>query len=134
MQSLGRLPELKSLTIEAAPAVTNAGFAALAHCQQLSEVWTDGTKIDEGCIDTLKKLPELDDVYITPGDLEVEYYEWGTMRLDTLKPVKITAVFMPLCGTCGMFPPEKTGPRIIDVEMYRISVNRYEEDEFEDLP
>ncbi|WDI44496.1 hypothetical protein [Bremerella sp. P1] len=134
MQSLGQLSDLKSVSIEQAPAVTNDGFAALANCPQLSDIWADGTKVDEGCIDTLKKLPELDDVYISPGDLEVEFYAWGTMRLDTLKPVKVTAVFTPICGTCAVFQSEKTGPRIVDVDTYSISVNRYDEDEVEDLP
>lgn len=134
MKSLGQLPELNLLNIERAPEVTNAGFAALANCKKLTEIDVMGTKIDEGCIDTLKQLPEVDYVWIDPNGLDIEYYAWGTMRLDTLTPVKITRVSGGFCGTFAAFGPEPTGPRIIDVDTSSISVNRYDEDEIVDLP
>lgn len=134
MKSLGQLPELKSLEIEQAPEVTNAGFAALSNCQKLTYIYAIGINVDEGCVDTLKSIPELDDVFITPDELDIEYYAWGTMRLDTLTPVKITLVAGGFCGTFAAFGPEPTGPRIIDVGTNIISVSRYAEDEFEDLP
>ncbi|QDU78270.1 Leucine Rich repeats (2 copies) [Bremerella volcania] len=134
LKSLGQLPKLTSLEIEQAPAVTKHGFAALADCRELRTLWIVGTSIDEGCVDTLQKLPKLDDVYISPDELEVEFYAWGCMRIDTLTPVKVNTEFMPICGTCGMFVPEKTGPRVIDVDAFSITIRRYDDDEVEDLP
>ncbi|PQO31117.1 hypothetical protein C5Y96_12225 [Blastopirellula marina] len=134
MKSLGQLPQLKSLEIEQAPEVTNVGFAELSSCQKLTYIYAIGIKVDEGCVDTLKSIPELDDVYITPDDLDIEYYAWGTMRLDTLTPVKITVVMGGFCGTFAALGPEPTGPRIIHVDTQYISVSRYDDDEFEDLP
>lgn len=134
MKSLGRLPKLTSLEIEQAPAVTNHGFANLINCRELTRIWVIGSSIDEGCIGTMQKLPKLDDVYITPDELDVEYYAWGVMRLDSLTPVEVSTTFTGICGTCATFAPKKTGPRIIDVDISSISVNRFDDDEVEDLP
>lgn len=134
-QALGQLSKLRALNIEQAPAVTKHGFSALANCTELKELWIIGSSIDEGCVDTLKKLPLADDVYITPDELEIdEFYAWGSLRLDTLTPVEVKYEFMPICGTCGIFPPEKTGPRIIDINSDSIVVKRYDEEDVEDLP
>lgn len=133
MKTLGQLPKLTSLEIEQAPAVTNRGLAALADCRELRYLWILGSSVDEGCVDTLKQLPKVDDVYITPDELDVEFYAWGSMRLDTLTPVKVTATITGFCGTFAAFSPAKTGPRIITVESDHISIDRYDEDEFEDV-
>ncbi|PQO31118.1 hypothetical protein C5Y96_12230 [Blastopirellula marina] len=134
MQSLGQLPELAWLEIEHASAVTNAGLAALTPCQKLTHLWLRGTKVDNGCIETLKSLPEVDDVYIIPDVLEIEYQAQESMRLDTLTPVKISTQSAGLCGTFAATPSEKTGPPILRIGAASISVDRFNEDELIDLP
>lgn len=133
MHSLGRLPHLTYVDIEGAPEVTNRGLASLADCQKLVSFNASATSIDEGCLDTLQKLPHLDDVSIDPDELDVAIYEWGLMRLDTLKPVQVPEYIFPICGTCGGFQPKRNGPRVVNVRQGYITVRRYDEDQVTDI-
>jgi len=132
MKSLSELP-LIALKIEGAAAVTNAGFAEFSGSEHLQDFVAVGTRIDEGCVDTLQTLPQLKYAQILPGHLDITYYAWGEMRLDTLTPVKVRRQYQFICGTFGASRPEPTGPRVVDISNGSIDVQRYDEYEVTDL-
>lgn len=96
MPTLAQIATLNELVLNDAPQVTNQGFQALAGMSQLTQFAAHGTQIDEGCVDVLREMPSLETLEITPGQLDLSYYPWGTIRLDTRQPIIFKPFFSDL--------------------------------------
>lgn len=98
MPKIAKITTLNELVLEDAPEITNDGFQTLESLPHLTRFFASGTQIDEGCVDSLRTMTNLDNLEITPGKLKLAYYPWGLIRLDTRQQVR-----------GKLFPPD--GPR-----------------------
>ncbi len=108
METIAKISTLNELELNVAPEITNQGFQALAGLPHLTRFEAHGTRIDEGCVDALREMRSLETLEITPGDLKLTYYPWGTIRLDTRQPIVFKPFFSDL--------PREESIRVVHIE------------------